>query len=161
MMGLVLLLTTLTTGPALAGQTEVGTLYTTLSVADVQGMLDSMMLTNVRADGDDTGPAWQLTLGDMETVLFLDDCDGPTCGSVQLWAGFSTGAPVSLDALNTWNREHRFTRAYVTDAGVVHLESDLDLTGGTSLRAVVEQIRVFRASTLAFSEHLSPAPATP
>lgn len=146
---------------ARAGATEVGTLYTSLSVADVQGLLDAMRLANTRAYSDGgTGPAWQLQLGDVETVLFLDDCDGPRCGSVQLWAGFTTDAPVTLETLNAWNRDHRFGRAYVDGAGVVHLEHAVDLAGGVAVRAVVEQIRTFRASATAFSTHLASA-ATP
>jgi len=161
MTGLALLLSTLTTGSALAGSTEVGTLYTAITSSDVQALLDSMMLTNTRAFNGEGGPAWQLTLGDTETVLFLDDCDGDRCGSVQLWAGFQPTGPVDLGTLNAWNRDHRFTRAYVVDSGVVHLESDLDLAGGVSIKAVVEHLRLFRASALAFHQHLTPEPAAP
>ncbi len=156
-----LLLLALAPFPAFGADTEVGTLYTALSATDVQSLLDSMMLTNARtAGGESAGPAWQLTLGDTETVLFLDNCDEDRCGSLQLWAGFQSSQPLSLAVLNAWNRDHRFTRAYL-DEGVVHLESDLDLSGGVSVRAVVEHVRLFRASALAFAEHLSQESAAP
>jgi hypothetical protein len=141
--------------PAWASETQVGTLYTSLSSADMQELLDAMRLANSRAYGGPGGPAWQIQLGGFETVLFLDDCDSDQCGSVQMWAGFTPDGTVVLAQLNSWNKEHRFSRAYVSEDGVVHLESDLDMTGGVSLRAVVEQIRTFRASAGAFSSHLN------
>ncbi len=155
MTGLPLLLAALSTSGALAADTHVGTVYTALSTADVQGLLDAMMLSNTPVPPGDAGPGWQLTLGDAAAVLFLDDCDGGACSSVQLWAGFSASGELPPGLLNSWNRDHRFTRAYVDDDGLIHLETDLDLSGGVALDAVIELMRTFRASALAFSEHLS------
>ncbi len=149
----------LSSSPAIAGDPEIGTLYTAVSPADVTALLDAMMLTHSRAYMEDGSPAWSLQLGGTETVLFLSDCEGTACSAVQLWAGWTTSQPVALEVLNDWNARHRFSRAYLGQDGRVHLESDLDLSGGSSLRAVIAQIRIFRASTVAFSEHLAEEPS--
>jgi hypothetical protein len=73
--------------------------------------------------------------------------------SIQLYAGFKSGGKVSLETINTWNREKRFSRAYIDSDKDAVLESDLDLEGGVSNGAIDEFIRTFRTSLKDFIKH--------
>ena len=69
-----------------------------------------------------------------------------------LWKGFS-GAPTAAFAAvgylaNAWNKDHRFSRAYVDEEGNIWLESELDLSGGVSLVAVRAFLGLFRDHSL-------------
>ena len=59
------------------------------------------------------------------------DDDHRNCRSVQFYAGW-TGADVSVDVLNGWNRDNRFGKAYLTPDGAVALEMDVNLDFGVS-----------------------------
>jgi hypothetical protein len=72
--------------------------------------------------------------------------------SIQLYAGFKSGGKVSLDTINTWNREKRFSRAYIDSENDAVIESDLDLEGGVSNKAIDEFIRTFRTSLKDFTK---------
>lgn len=87
--------------------------------------------------------------------LYLDFCQGDRCGVLSLSAGFTLEEPPDLELVNQWNREHRFSRAYLDDEGAVWVESDLDLTGGVSLGAVQAFLELFAEETLPdFMEHI-------
>lgn len=51
--------------------------------------------------------------------------------SIQLWAGFEvdTREADTLNMVNKWNKEYRFTKAYLHENQLVHLELDLIITG--------------------------------
>jgi hypothetical protein len=74
----------------------------------------------------------------------------------QLYSGFQTDGKVSLDRINVWNREKRFSRAYLDSRDDAVLESDLDLEGGVSDAAIDEFIRTYRGSLRGFVKHIAP-----
>jgi hypothetical protein len=74
--------------------------------------------------------------------------------SLQLSAVFSFDGKVSLENINTWNREKRFSRAYIDSEKDAVIESDLDLEGGVSNEAIDEFIRTFRASLGDFAKQI-------
>jgi hypothetical protein len=64
--------------------------------------------------------------------LAMDFCQ-ERCEVLALSAGFTLEGPADLDLANAWNKDHRFSRAYVDEEGNIRLESELDLSGGVSL----------------------------
>lgn len=73
--------------------------------------------------------------------------------TMQLFAGFqSTGT--SLSTINAWNKDHRFTRAYLDNDNDPVLESDLDLTGGVTQENVDEFVRTFFGSLVQYKKHI-------
>ena len=60
---------------------------------------------------------FHLRLAGLRAVLFLQDCREGSCESLLLYAGFSTDNPPSLERVNEWNREKRFSRAYLDEEG--------------------------------------------
>jgi Putative bacterial sensory transduction regulator len=73
--------------------------------------------------------------------------------TMQLYAGFRSSG-TSLSTINEWNKEHRFTRAYLDSDNDPVLESDIDLTGGVTQENVDEFVRTFFASLVQYKKHI-------
>ena len=61
---------------------------------------------------------------------------------------------VSLEALDAWNREKRFTKAYSSDDGMVVLESDVDVSTSPSKAEVKKFLETFTEALPQFEEHI-------
>jgi hypothetical protein len=72
---------------------------------------------------------------------------------IQLCAVFS-GNRVSLNRINEWNREKRFSRAYLDKDGDAVIEADLDFDGGVTGETLLRFIAVFVQSVESFSTHI-------
>ncbi|MBA4801570.1 MULTISPECIES: YbjN domain-containing protein [Euryhalocaulis] len=76
--------------------------------------------------------------------VYLYNCnDQGRCSDIQLRTAFSGAAP-SLDAINDWNRTHRFTRAYRAEDGSAVLEMDINAEGGVTVGHVSSLIPLWR-----------------
>lgn len=60
-------------------------------------------------------------------VLFMNCEENKNCKTLQYYMGFSDAKGVSIERLNSWNKDKRFARAYRDDAGDPVLEMDVDL----------------------------------
>ena len=72
--------------------------------------------------------------------------------NLQLYASFKK--KTSLVRINEWNRDKRYTRAYIDKEGDPVLEADLDLEGGSSMGAVKELFRTWLTCVKLFTEHI-------
>lgn len=61
------------------------------------------------------------------TVLLIN---GET--NLQFYSGFSTEGKVNCEKVNEWNRDKRYSRAYIDSEGDVVIEADLDLEKGVT-----------------------------
>lgn len=92
---------------------------------------------------DDVGDP--MIVGRMEgtrfVVLFYG-CDdaGSNCDSVQFRAAWSTSGEISLDAINAWNRDKRFGKAYIDDENDPVIEMDVNLDSGVTRRSFEDSI---------------------
>ena len=73
--------------------------------------------------------------------------------SIQAYAGFEAPG-AGLAEVNRWNRERRYSRAYIDDEGDPVIELDLDLVGGVSRERIADFIRTVRVSVTAFADHV-------
>lgn len=94
---------------------------------------------------------FRLRLAGLGAALYLLDCQEGRCESLQLYAGFSMKKPPTLERINAWNREHRFSRAYLDADGDPALEADLDLSGGVAEGAIRAFLDLFEKSLRAFA----------
>lgn len=78
----------------------------------------------------------------------------PQPTSAQLFAGFSSSRSMSPVVINEWNRTKRFSRSYIDREGDPILESDIDLEGGVTEKAIVTWIQTFAISLRAFNSML-------
>jgi len=116
-----------------------------LSIAEVEAIIA------IYSDGDykdlDDGD-YSFNMDGTKVVIFRKSSGK----SLQLYAGFNTDS--SIKDMNTWNKDKRFSRAYIDDENDPVLESDLDLEGGVTLGAVNEFIDTFKLSVKAFRKHI-------
>lgn len=85
----------------------------------------------------------------------------PQESSAQLFAGFSSRQSMSPVIINEWNRTKRFSRSYIDREGDPILESDIDLEGGVTEKAIVTWIQTFSISLKAFNGMLLEAANQP
>ena len=79
-------------------------------------------------------------------AVFLLNCDnGRNCTTVQFYAGFPNNT-ATFSALNQWNTDNRFARAYISEKGAARLEMDVDLdAGGMSSALFADNLSVWLA----------------
>lgn len=123
-----------------------------LSPAEVEGVLKQAGLSYERVDARE----FRLPMAGLEKVwLYLDYCQEERCGVLTLSAGFTLDGGLGLEVLNAWNRDRRFSRAFLDEEGTAWVESDLDLTGGVSLGAVRAFLDLFAEEILPdFMDHI-------
>ena len=135
------------------------------------GALDPDMVSDIL---DDTGFAYQtgVTAGGnpiididpadsgAETVrIEFNDCDiEATCADLLLRASFAPEAPVSLQQLNDWNTQNRWTRAYLDTNQQAVLEMDVNAYGGIGDNSADFLVKTFLATVPQFAEVLASQP---
>ena len=77
-------------------------------------------------------------------VYFFDCTNGRDCRAVQFHSSYESEAP-ALETINRWNRDYRYTRAFVTADGNPALEFDinLDAAGGMSRRLFLDSLDLY------------------
>ena len=89
------------------------------------------------------------------TILFYGCAEGKDCATIQFFAGFSEPENGSITALNAWNAQNRFGRAYRAEDGAARLEMDLDLDDGGMSTALFEDNIEFWVTIMAsFERHI-------
>lgn len=70
--------------------------------------------------------------GVVYTISFLNCTNGQNCSSVQFRAWWRSEGDIPIEAMNDWNRERRFSDAYIDDRGNATIEFDVNLAGGVT-----------------------------
>ncbi|HEY1802957.1 MAG TPA: YbjN domain-containing protein [Terracidiphilus sp.] len=68
--------------------------------------------------------------------IFLGDCKGERCASLELAAGFSTGGKFDVTQINGWNYDNRWCRAYYDNVNDPWLRMNIDLWPGGTYEAL-------------------------
>lgn len=113
-----------------------GSVVTSISVGDLRGLLSDMGYEPRTLEGQDS--AWAVQMEERPVLVRV----GSNGQNLLLWTYVQGG---SLDKVNQWNKEKRFSRAYLDGDGDANVEWDIDLEGGVTLGAVREGIRTFQA----------------
>lgn len=100
---------------------------------DVATMLDDMGYTVTRAEGTE-GPVLVLNPGttgatDLRLEFLCNDFT-EKCLDLVATATYATKKPMSLKAINAWNQEYRWSRAYLDDKNQAVLQMDMNAEGG-------------------------------
>jgi hypothetical protein len=114
---------------------------TSISVSDLRSLLSDMGYEPRSLEGRDN--AWAVTMAERPVLITL----GTDGKNLLLWSYVQGG---SLDKVNAWNKEKRFSRAYLDTDGDANVEWDIDLEGGVTLSAVREGVRTFQAVVSVF-----------
>lgn len=70
--------------------------------------------------------------GVIYSITFLNCDNGRDCSSVQLRAWWDAPNDYSVAAMNRWNRDRRFSKAYLDAGGNPTVEFDINLAGGVT-----------------------------
>lgn len=103
------------------------------NLESVASMLDDMGYTVTKSDGSD-GPVLVLNPGttgasDLRLEFLCNDFT-EKCLDLVMTATYSTKKPMTLKAINAWNQEYRWTRAYLDDKNQAVLQMDMNAEGG-------------------------------
>ena len=95
--------------------------------------------------------------GSLYAIFFYDcDKDGADCKSIQFYASWDD-AVVKPEAINEWNRDKRFAKAYIDNEDDPVLEMDVNLRHGVPRANLEDTIDWWRISLERFkSEVLEP-----
>ena len=120
-----------------------GDVVTSISVSDLRSLLSDMGYEPRTLEGQDN--AWAVQMADRPVLIRV----GGEGKNLLLWSYVQGG---SLDKVNQWNKEKRFSRAYLDGDGDANVEWDIDLEGGVTVEAVREGIRTFQSVVQLFKE---------
>ena len=118
-----------------------GEVITSISVGDLRGLLSEMGYEPRTLEGQDN--AWAVQMADRPVLIRI----GGEGKNLLLWSYVQGG---SINKVNEWNKEKRFSRAYLDGDGDANVEWDIDLEGGVTVDAVREGIRTFAAVVQVF-----------
>jgi hypothetical protein len=99
------------------------------------------------------------------SVFFYGCTDGKDCSTIQFWT-FAPAPGNPLDAVNVWNREYRFGKAYIDNVGDIVIEWDVNLWGGVTAKNLDDTFDwwrgvIVRAKTVFGDPSVLPAPPNP
>jgi hypothetical protein len=137
------------------GQTrvQVPQVVTSLTAEEMEAILRAAGYRYERLQQGQQGQVvvFALRMGNFLAFLGLVDCKGGRCESLQILTPFPTRNRPTLERINAWNREKRFSRAYLDQDGNPVLEWDLGLGEGVTLETVVSFLRIFEANLSQFA----------
>ncbi len=88
--------------------------------------------------------------------IFFYNCTAhKDCATVQFHSGYHLPTPVSLEAINDWNRTQRFGRAYLDKENDPILEMDVDLDdGGVVPLLFIDNVEFWESVLPKFEKHI-------
>jgi hypothetical protein len=87
--------------------------------------------------------------------VFVGDCKGERCASMNFAAGFSTGGKFDVSQINDWNSNNRWCRAYYDNVNDPWLEMDINLSPGGTYESLNDQFKSFNGRLARFIDKYS------
>ena len=84
--------------------------------------------------------------------VYMFDCKNNKCGSIQFSAGFDTHGAFSAQKLNEWNRDKRWSRAYIDTVNDPWIEYDVDLTPGGTYELLNDEFAIWNSELGEFTK---------
>ncbi len=82
--------------------------------------------------------------GSSFSMYFYGCTSGRNCTSIQFFTGYRTEGAWTIEQANAWNKERRYTRAYVSEGGSARLEMDVHSgTDGFSDRGFANHFKLW------------------
>ncbi len=133
----ILMLTLVLSAGAVSAQ-----LYKKIERRDLLKILSSEGYTATEAESE-RNVIW--TLNGYKTLLLIAE----NMESIQFYVAFSD-SKATLNRVNTWNKEKKYSRSYLDNDGDPVLELDLDLVGGVTRERIVDFLLTCRVSISAW-----------
>lgn len=117
----------------LAAQVSLGGIITGNDIDRIVEIANAYGPAERRFDDAEDGPWIRGELdGVIYTISFLNCNQGLNCTSVQFRAWWESAGAHSIEAMNRWNRERRFSAAYLNRENNATIEFDVNLAGGVT-----------------------------
>jgi len=125
---------------------------------------DGVTLEEVAAWLSDQGQAAKITddgnghkivsssVGGVKFGVYMFDCNGDKCGSIQFAAGWPANGKIPVTRVNDWNRTKRWARAYLDTSNGIWLEADVDLTPGGTYELLNDNFATWKKTVDGFKE---------
>ncbi|MGE8618184.1 MAG: DUF945 family protein [Achromobacter spanius] len=128
----------------------------------VSSLLDDMGITANKMDGNE-GPVLVLDAGNTGAsdlrLEFLCNDFTEKCLDLVMTATYKTKKPMPLKAINSWNQEYRWTRAYLDDKNQAVLQMDMNAEGGIGKENLQILLNTFISIAEDFNTAAQAAPA--
>jgi len=105
--------------------------------------------------GDATEQIVSSTVDGINYDIYLYSCTAGRCKSMQYAAGWTTPKNATSDALNVWNRDNRYCRAYQDKKGAAWCEYDIDIDPGGSYEELDATMARWRGVVVRFSKYVT------
>ena len=134
--------------------------------AAAQGLVDATNLDGILAiakdygdavlEKDSTGdPMVSGTIGQTQYAVFFYGCtDGADCTTIQFMSSYVNPGAVDSTAINTWNAEKRFGKAFLDDEGDPVIEMNVNLWSGVSENNLNDTFDWWRVVIESFEEYI-------
>lgn len=123
---------------ATAGNTQSENILTEITAQDLMSLMQAEGYTvSIDKDGD---ISWKVDGYNTSVILYKGT-------SIQFYSAFSNDDDnVSLEAVNAWNRDKRYSKTYLDEKGSPCLELDLDFEGGVTRSRLINFLTVSKLS---------------
>ena len=126
----------------------VAEVFTSITLDRLEALLDARGIVTRRAQVPE-GTYLKFNVGSFK-ALILPYGNSPDFSSLQFHIGFK--AQPDQQAVNRWNQENRFGRAFLDAEGDPNLQYDIDLEGGATEEVILEAQKTFRTLVEDFNE---------
>jgi hypothetical protein len=95
----------------------------------------------------------------IDVDIYLYDCHGDgdarRCTSMQYASGWAASSSYNLERVNSWNREKRYIKAYLTASGGLFGEYDLDIAPGGTYEMLNDCFDNWRRNVVTFNHYFN------
>lgn len=132
--------------PLLAQSPALGGMITGQDVDRIAEIAAAYGTAERRTDEADGSPWIRAEIdGTVYTISFLNCQGGQNCSSVQFRAWWTSDGAHSIADMNRWNRERRFSDAYLDSSDNATIEFDVNLAGGVTAVNFDDTVQWWRA----------------
>ncbi len=114
-------------------QAQLGGIVTGNDVDRIAELASAYGTAERRFDDIEDGPWIRAEMDEViYTISFLNCTDGQQCTSAQFRAWWTSEGAHTIEAMNQWNRDRRFSKAYLDANDNATIEFDVNLAGGVT-----------------------------
>lgn len=99
-------------------------------------------------------------IGGHNVVVQLFDCKADACSAIQFWTGIQKSGKFTVSFVEGWNAQRRLAKFHLTKDGALHVEYDIDLSGGVSSGYIKQTALLYERLLARMDEYIRTAPST-